>query len=41
VGSSVENRTHGLPRIAKLRGARPTVAFLSVEPLLEDLALGA
>ncbi len=36
-GVSVENRKHGLPRIAKLRGAKPTVAFLSVEPLLEDL----
>jgi protein gp37 len=36
-GVSVENRKHGLPRIAKLCGARPTVAFLSVEPLLEDL----
>jgi protein gp37 len=36
-GVSVENRRHGLPRIAKLRTARPTVAFLSVEPLLEDL----
>lgn len=36
-GVSVENRKHGLPRIKALRGARPTVAFLSVEPLLEDL----
>ena len=36
-GVSVENRKHGLPRIAKLRRAKPTVAFLSVEPLLEDL----
>jgi protein gp37 len=36
-GVSVENRKHGLPRIAKLRSAKPTVAFLSVEPLLEDL----
>jgi protein gp37 len=36
-GVSVENRKHGLQRIAKLRGAKPTVAFLSVEPLLEDL----
>ena len=36
-GVSVENRQHGLPRIAKLRTARPAVAFLSVEPLLEDL----
>lgn len=36
-GVSVENRRHGLPRIAKLRGAEPSVAFLSIEPLLEDL----
>jgi protein gp37 len=36
-GVSVENRRHGLPRIQKLRSAKPTVAFLSVEPLLEDL----
>ena len=36
-GMSVENRQHGLPRIAKLRSAKPTVAFLSIEPLLEDL----
>lgn len=36
-GVSVENRKHGLPRISLLRDARPRVAFLSVEPLLEDL----
>jgi protein gp37 len=36
-GVSVENRKHGLPRIERLRGAKPRVAFLSVEPLLEDL----
>jgi protein gp37 len=36
-GVSVENRQHGLPRIARLRSAKPTVAFLSIEPLLEDL----
>ena len=36
-GVSVENRQHGLPRIAKLRNAKPAVAFLSIEPLLEDL----
>lgn len=36
-GVSVENRKHGLPRIVKLRSAKPAVAFLSVEPLLEDL----
>jgi protein gp37 len=38
-GVSVENRKYGLPRIAKLRSAKPTVAFLSVEPLLEDLGI--
>ncbi len=36
-GVSVENRQHGLPRIAKLRIAKPAFAFLSIEPLLEDL----
>ncbi len=38
-GVSVENKNHGLPRIDLLRKARPTVAFLSVEPLLEELGL--
>lgn len=36
-GVSVENRQHGLPRIDLLRKAKPAVAFLSVEPLIEDL----
>lgn len=36
-GVSVENRSHGLPRIDRLRRAQPSVAFLSIEPLLEDL----
>jgi protein gp37 len=36
-GVSVENRQHGLPRIERLRTAGPRVAFLSIEPLLEDL----
>jgi protein gp37 len=36
-GVSVENRKHGLPRIDHLRAARPRVAFLSIEPLLEDI----
>jgi protein gp37 len=36
-GVSVENRKHGLLRIEKLRSAKATVAFLSIEPLLEDL----
>jgi protein gp37 len=36
-GVSVENRKHGLPRIEHLRAARPKVAFLSIEPLIEDI----
>jgi protein gp37 len=36
-GTSVENRKHGVPRIAQLRSARVAVRFLSIEPLLEDL----
>ena len=38
-GVSVENKAHGLPRIHLLRKAKPAVAFLSIEPLLEDLGL--
>lgn len=37
-GVSVENRKHGLPRIKHLRSVPATVRFLSIEPLLEDLA---
>lgn len=37
IGVSVENRTHGLPRIDVLREIDAAVRFLSVEPLLEDL----
>src|SRR5690348_18127087 len=33
----VEDRKHGLPRVAHLQQARAKVRFLSVEPLLEDL----
>jgi len=36
-GVSVENQRHGVPRIAHLRQTNPAMAFLSVEPLLEDL----
>ncbi len=36
-GVSVEDRTHGLPRIDHLRQAPAAVRFLSIEPLLEDL----
>lgn len=36
-GVSVENRKHGVPRIDHLRAADPKMAFLSIEPLLEDL----
>jgi protein gp37 len=36
-GVSVENRKHGLPRIKHLRAAKPAMAILSIEPLLEDI----
>jgi protein gp37 len=36
-GVSVENKKYGLPRIDHLRTAAPAMAFLSIEPLLEDL----
>jgi protein gp37 len=36
-GVSVEDRKHGIPRIAELRASPARVKFLSVEPLLEDL----
>ncbi|HEY0155808.1 MAG TPA: phage Gp37/Gp68 family protein [Thermoanaerobaculia bacterium] len=36
-GVSVEDRKHGLPRIAELQASPARVRFLSVEPLLEDL----
>lgn len=36
-GVSVENRTHGLPRIDILRETPAAMKFLSIEPLLEDL----
>ena len=38
-GVSVENRRHGLPRIDVLRRTPASVRFLSIEPLLEDLAV--
>ncbi len=36
-GVSVENKKHGLPRIAHLHATSARVRFLSIEPLLEDL----
>lgn len=36
-GVSVENKKHGVPRIAHLRQTDAAVKFLSVEPLLEDI----
>jgi protein gp37 len=36
-GVSVENKKHGVPRIAHLRAANVAVRFLSIEPLLEDI----
>jgi protein gp37 len=38
-GVSVENKKQGLPRIEKLRSAKPGMGFLSIEPLLEDLGV--
>jgi len=38
-GVSVENRKHGVPRVADLRRAPATTRFLSIEPLLEDLGV--
>jgi protein gp37 len=37
LGTSVENKRHGIPRIASLQRIDAKVRFLSVEPLLEDL----
>lgn len=37
LGVSVENRQHGIPRIAVLREVDAFIRFLSVEPLLENL----
>jgi len=37
VGTTVENRRHGVPRIAHLQKVRSAIRFLSVEPLLQDV----
>lgn len=37
IGVTVEDRTHGLPRIDHLRAINAQIRFLSIEPLLEDL----
>jgi len=37
LGVSVENRKHGVPRVAYLRQVPARTRFLSVEPLLEDV----
>ena len=37
LGVTVENKQHGIPRIAQLRKVKAHVRFLSIEPLLEDL----
>ena len=39
IGVSVENRSHGLPRIEYLRTIDVRVRFISAEPLLEDLGI--
>ncbi len=36
-GVSIEDRRHGLPRLAALRDTPTAIRFLSIEPLLEDL----
>ena len=38
-GVSVENRKHGVPRIADLRATPAAVRFLSIEPLLKDVGV--
>ena len=38
LGVSVENKKHGIPRISILRSVPAQLRFLSVEPLLEDVA---
>lgn len=37
IGTSVENKRHGVPRIDHLRSVPAKVRFLSIEPLLEDV----
>lgn len=37
LGTSVENKAQGVPRISELRRVPATTRFLSIEPLLEDL----
>ncbi|MFT3807177.1 DUF5131 family protein [Arenimonas sp.] len=39
IGVSVENKRHGVPRIAHLQSAPAATRFLSVEPLLEDVGV--
>lgn len=39
LGTSVEDRKYGVPRIAVLRRIRATTRFLSIEPLLEDVGV--
>ncbi len=38
LGVTVENRRHGIPRVTLLREADAPIRFLSIEPLLEDVA---
>lgn len=37
IGTSVENKRHGVPRIGELSRVSSTMRFLSIEPLLEDI----
>lgn len=38
LGTTVENRKHGYPRVDALRAVPAALRFLSVEPLLEDVS---
>jgi protein gp37 len=39
LGTSVEDREYGLPRIAVLQRIQSSIRFLSIEPLLEDVGV--
>ena len=39
IGTTVENKKHGAPRIDKLRRIKAYIRFLSIEPLLEELGI--
>lgn len=37
MGVTVENRSHGVPRVDLLRAVEASIRFVSIEPLLEDI----